>query len=399
MNIENPNLYVEINKSNYICIVGKYDINQNFNIIEKIIIPCREIKNKKFININDASKKIKEHVEIIEKKLNFIFKEVTVIIEDFDFTCTNISGFKKLNGSQIQKENISYILNSLKTTISESEKEKTILHIFNSSSILDGTRVENLPIGLFGNFYNHVLTFFLIQNNDLKNIKLIFNKSNLEIKKVILKSFCEGVQLIKQKSFSENFVLIKIGKETSKIIIFDQKSFKYLEHFDFGTDIILKDVTKICSLDHKTIINILSENYFRNKSFNTDEVIEEKFFKQDSYRKIRKNLILDIVNARIEEILNIIFNKNINIDAFKFNNFDSYLIIEDDIISGNFEENFNHYLSVSEKSKINLSEDFQVDTLIASASNLSIYGWSKEAIPIMQTKNSLITRIFKSIFG
>ena len=44
-------------------------------------------------------------------------------------------GSKKLNGSQILKENISYILNSLKLTISEIEKDKVILQIFNSKSI------------------------------------------------------------------------------------------------------------------------------------------------------------------------------------------------------------------------------------------------------------------------
>jgi len=33
-----------------------------------------------------------------------------------------------------------------------------------------------------------------------------------------------------------------------------------------------------------------------------------------------------------------------------------------------------------------------------SAANLSIYGWKKEAIPVAQTKNSLITRIFKFLF-
>ena len=58
------------------------------------------------------------------------------------------------------KENISYILNSLKLDISDNEKDKKILHIFNSKSVLDGNITNNLPIGLFGNFYSHELTFF-----------------------------------------------------------------------------------------------------------------------------------------------------------------------------------------------------------------------------------------------
>ena len=36
-----------------------------------------------------------------------------LMIDNFDYTCLNLSGFKKLNGSQLIKENITYILNSL----------------------------------------------------------------------------------------------------------------------------------------------------------------------------------------------------------------------------------------------------------------------------------------------
>ena len=47
----------------------------------------------------------------------------------------------------------------------------------------------------------------------------------------------------------------------------------------------------------------------------------------------------------------------------------------------------------------NLIADFETNSLVSNIANLSIYGWRKEAIPIVQIKNSLITRIFKSIFG
>ena len=81
-------------------------------------------------------------------------------MDSLEYFCTNISEFKKLNGSQILKDNISYILNTLKLAVNESEKDKTIMHMFNSKSVLDGLDIENLPIGLFGDFYSHELTFF-----------------------------------------------------------------------------------------------------------------------------------------------------------------------------------------------------------------------------------------------
>jgi len=399
MQTDIPNLFVEINDSNYIFVAGIYDENQNLKIVEKIITLNEGINKNKFINIDQAQKAIKKNVQIIEDRLNYVFKEVTIIIDNFDYSCINISGFKKLNGSQVLKENISYILNSLKLIIAENEKEKTILHIFNSKSILDGTRIENLPIGLFGDFYSHELTFFLIGNNDMKNIKQIFNKNNLNVKKILIKNFIEGAQTINQNNNIETFFRIKINKDRSHIIFFDKTSFRYEEYFNFGTSIIFKDIAKVCSINNQTIERILSDKFYENKNFeDSNEFLEEKYFTKGSYRKIRKKLIIDIVNARIEEITSIILNKNINIESFKQNNTAIYIVIEDQFIFDNFQENFKFYFSQDYNFDPHLINDFQIDSSIMSAAHLAVYGWKKEAIPVTQTKNSLITRIFKSLF-
>ena len=50
---------------------------------------------------------------------NYIFSEVNVIINQSDFDCININGFKKLNGNQILSEDISYILNDVKDFLKE----------------------------------------------------------------------------------------------------------------------------------------------------------------------------------------------------------------------------------------------------------------------------------------
>ena len=389
-----PILFVEINTSAVIFVVGVIDDNQKFEIIEKIKAQTEGIEKNQFINIEQLSKLIKENIETIEKKQNFIFKEVSLILDLFDYSCINISGFKKLNGSQVLKENISYILNSLKLKIGENEKQKTILHIFNSKSVLDGAYVENLPIGLFGDFYNHELTFFLIRNNDLKNIKQIFNKINLNIKKIFLKNFSEGVQLINQEKNTETFFKIKLSKDESHISFFENSAFRYSENFNFGTDIIFKDIVKVCSIDKEIIKNFLSDKFSKDNEF-----LEEKYFTKQNYRKIRKKLIVDIASARIDEIANIIFNSNTNIRTFKLENVKIYLIIKDNLIIDNFKDYFKLYFSNENKYASHIIDDFDMNELIINTANLITHGWKKEAIPVTQIKNSLITRIFKTLFG
>ena len=124
-----PKLFVEINNFNFTIVAGKFDENDNFKLLEKIIFPHEVVKQNKFTNIDEISSTIKKNVEVIEGKINYMFKDVILILDSFNQTSINLSGYKKLNGSQVLKENISYILNSLKLAITESEKEKTILHI------------------------------------------------------------------------------------------------------------------------------------------------------------------------------------------------------------------------------------------------------------------------------
>ena len=146
------------------------------------------------------------------------------------------------NSSQILNENITYIINELKSCIQDTEEKKTILHIFNSNFNLDNKKTENLPIGLFGDHYSHELSFILINSNDYLNLNDIFAKSNLKIKKILSKSFIKGVNISENFNNTKTFFKIEINKNISKIIYFENDSLKSTQEFKFGTNIILKDI-------------------------------------------------------------------------------------------------------------------------------------------------------------
>ena len=236
MIINKPYLFIEINDENFIFLVVKYNENLEFEILFSTVIKAEGIKNGKIVDVEMSSKILKKNLDIIENKIKFIFKNVIVINSQENFECINVSGFKKLNGSQVSNEDILYIINNLKKAILENSNQKTLIHLFNSNFILDKTILRNLPIGLFGEFYNHHLTFFLLPKNEVKNTKLVLNNCGLNIERIILKSFAEGVKLIKKKDAQDTIIMININKMKSNISIFDKLSFIYSENFNFGTD-------------------------------------------------------------------------------------------------------------------------------------------------------------------
>jgi len=181
MQITSPIFFLEINNSDLKFIIGENDENNVFKLKHLKKISTKDIEGFKRLDFDLIYEQVRKNIYSIEKEFNIILKEVIVIINNFDCSLVNCTGFKKLNGSQLEKENITYILNSLKTNIDKNEKTKTILHIFNSKYFLDKKNIENLPIGLFGDFYSHELSFFLINENDYKNLRNVINKCNLKI--------------------------------------------------------------------------------------------------------------------------------------------------------------------------------------------------------------------------
>tara|TARA_Y100000816_G_scaffold286024_1_gene266481 strand:- start:924 stop:2114 length:1191 start_codon:yes stop_codon:yes gene_type:complete len=392
--LKKNNLFIEIYNDKFLIAVGKYDDELNFKIIEKEIINQVIYKNKNIENLDLIVNNLKKKINDIEKKLNIYFSDVNVIISKSDVDCINVSGFKKLNGNQILSEDISYILNDVKFKISESEKHKTIIHLFNTKYLLDNKSLKNLPIGLYGDFYSHQLTFFLVENKEIENLKFIFNKCNLNLNKVILKSFTEGIKTI-QKFREDTFVEIIICKEEIYIIFFYESAFCFLQKFHFGSEIILKDISKICSLEVQNVRNIISD--FNYEKLNQDMYLDKKYFEKKNFKKINHKYIKEIAAARIEEIANIIFNKNKNLNNFQLKKTNLYLNLEDKKIGLNFKDAFENYFKEFIFNYDSLKDDDTFTSLEIFGELLS-KGWTKEAIPVINKKKSWITKLFSGLF-
>ena len=171
----------------------------------------------------------------------------------------------------------------------------------------------------------------------------------------------------------------------------------YLSCENFETEICLNDISKILSLNRDTIKKILNNVNF-NEKISDDEIIESKFFVRENFRKIKKKLIFEIASARIKEIFELILLKNINLKSFakdiktvllEFNVDDETTHLNDIIKEVVLENTGFDFIS---------SKNFPEHSIFEKAGELVHFGWKTEAIPIAQTKKTLIAKFFEAIF-
>tara|TARA_E500000331_G_scaffold353043_1_gene402937 strand:+ start:56 stop:1261 length:1206 start_codon:yes stop_codon:yes gene_type:complete len=400
MEIDKPYLFIEINEKNFVFLAVKYNENFSFEVLHSISTNSNGVRDGIIYNTEISLKIIKESLNTIEKKINFIFRSATIIINHNNFTCTNISGFKRLNGSQVLEGNISYIINNLKKIVLDNEPEKHLVHLFNTDFALDGVVLKNLPVGLHGNFYNHHLTFFLLPKNEYKNFKFLLNSCNLNIDRIISKSLTKGMHKIFNNKDHKRFAIIHFGKEESNISVFSRLSFVYSETFNFGTDVIMKDVSKVCSLNFENV-----KNFFRDIDFNqiyneekSENYLDKKFFTGEKFRKISLNLLNKIITARVDELINLTFKDNINLKYSKGKLETVYLTFDDLNIAKSFKKKFE--TETLEEAKVKFDDKTQDELLNGCliSAELTGKGWEREAIPTIQTKKSIISRLFSIFF-
>ncbi|MDA9091831.1 hypothetical protein N9J56_00915 [Pelagibacteraceae bacterium] len=399
MKLNEPYLVIDINDNKIIFFVVSFNEERDFKILKKIVLESSGIQNGRIVDVENLSQLLKKNISNTEEDINYFFSNTAVVINPNQVNCLNVSGYKKLNGSQVSSEDITYILNDIKKTILDSENNYSLIHLFNSNFSLDSDNLENLPIGLFGEFYNQNMTFFLINKNFLRNIKSVFNNCGLNIEKIILKSFAQGINLLSTNHLDKNFTILKLEKNRINISLFKNKSFVFTEDFSFGFNLIIKDISKLCSLKIEEVENFMKEVELKNKiEENNEQYLEKKYFYISPYRKIKYQLIVDIMTARLEELYEVCYNENTNIKNLRSND-KIYIYVEPS-------EYYKNTFFVLERSNLttaecifNNSTEQSLLSGVKGASELIGKGWEKEAIPMVDKKKSFISGFFSRLFS
>ena len=397
MEEKSEKLFAEVNNKSIRYAVFNLSENLNYNLLTTKNSENNGIKKGDVIDIDLASEIISKDLKEIEKKIDKVFSNVNLIVNQRDMTSTYITSFKKLNGAKVEKRDIDYMLNEGKISIQKNQENNSIIHILNSNFYLDKKKRDKIPLNIFADHLGLQMTLISLPKNNIKNIKNLFENNDLKVDRLLCRPLTTGVNLISGNSKLKNFFLLNIDDELSTISIYENMSLVFFKTFPFGTNTIFRDLSQLCSIKDEDINSILTKINFDNIDKNNSKYLDEKFFKDSQFTKLTLSHIKEIIETRVEEMMNHLFNKNSNIKYFKNKLSHLFVVFENKVFQEHFDKMFSGFLGI-DSNKIALRLIKLEDLSLLGAAELAFKGWHAEAVPFAQEKKSLFTGVFSRFF-
>tara|TARA_B100000579_G_scaffold82692_1_gene64442 strand:- start:1264 stop:2484 length:1221 start_codon:yes stop_codon:yes gene_type:complete len=406
MDSENLIGVIELGGVNIKCVIFAVNSNNVLEILSSSVTKSEGIYNSKIVNFSKAANSIRSCISIAEKKAKVLLKKINVIFEQTEFLCTKFSKNKKIDGTKIQKEDIEFLLKDAKKQLTQNDDTQSIIHIFNHNYIVDGKSFIEEPINIYANALSHEMTFVTAPKNNLKNIKEVFIDCDLEIARFISSMFALGVELLNEDQLDSGSILIDLGFEKISLGLFKNLALVHSVTLPLGINHIVKDISKVCSLsmkDSEIIKNDIDYSLINNTNiFDENNYLKENYFKESNPRKLSKSLICDILQARLDEILEMI-KKQIATSGLIFGN--NIYITGGGSQLKNIEIYFSNFLKLNVKKLDKKNEDhkkensYDIFNSCLGASKIIQSGWETEAIPQGVNKSGDKKGFFAKIFG
>ena len=355
-------------------------IFKNYLNNSKFISEIDSLDNFEFKSHNEKQKQnLQDLIIKTEKEINQHMNNINVMFDCPKILFIDFSIKKDMDKIKSDNSVFKNILQEAKQIIEEKNKNYKILHIIISKYILDGIEFDNMPENIIIEEAILELKFILAPNIILDSIKELLKDNHISINNFYNSTY---VKTLNYTSYFESFdikTFIDVGYKKTSLALYKNNKLLFLDFLPIGGDHITKDISKVLK-----------------KKYNESEILKKSLIQKEvTFINDEQNhdLLIKIIHARIEEIIDLCFKNITDIESIK--NKKSILIFTGEgskILSKN---------SIYLKEKYNIFDDLNFfeencETICTSAFNYESSNNFSEAIimPKKQRKTGLFEKFF-----
>ena len=308
---------IDIGTSKVSLVIGEVN---NFNQIEVICTAthkCSGIKKGKIIDENEIASSIHHLIKDAEEEADIKINSAYVTIPGKYITIVQNSIVKEAKDRYAgisAKDVVSAIMQVKDIDVPEG---KQIIDVVESQFILENGRNVSDPVGSLSGSFTLKAEVILADKEYMKQIASIFKKADLDIDGLVPITLAQRTLALDANELNDSVMLLDIGAGNTEIGVFNGTSFVYTNTIPLGGDNITNDIALVLNISEEEA-KLKKQYGLALKSFidNDNEILLTTCKDENSKRVIKSSQLIEIMEARIEEIFALV-NKDITAQGIK----------------------------------------------------------------------------------
>ena len=309
---------IDIGTSKVCTVVGEVNNFGQIEIICNTSYKCNGLKKGKIIDEDEISLSIAKTIKDAEDETNLKINSAYVTIPGKYATIVQNSITKDVKDkySGISVRDVQNAIMQVKDI--EIPDGKTLIDIVPDKITLDNGNVVTDPVGNLSSNFTISAQIILAQRDYVRQLHTIFKKAGLEIDGIVPITLAERNLVLDNNELHDNIMLLDIGAGNTDIGVFEGSSFIYTNSIPVGGDNITHDIALVLNISEEEADKLKKQYGLALKSFidNDNDIILNTSKDDNKNRIIKSSELIEIIEARIEEIFSII-NKDITNQGIK----------------------------------------------------------------------------------
>ena len=309
---------VDIGTTKVATVIGEVN---NFEQIETICntsYKCSGLKKGKIINEDEISLSLAKTIKDAEDETNLKINSAYVTIPGKYVTIVQNSITKEVKDkySGISIRDVQNAIMQVKDI--EIPEGKTLIDIVPDKIVLENGTVVADPVGSLSSSFTMSAQVILADKDYVRQLNSIFKKVGLEIDGIVPIALAERNLVLDSNELHDNIAIIDVGAENTDIGVFENSSFIYTNSIPLGGENITNDIAVVLNITEEEADKLKRQYGLALKSFidNDNDIILNTCKDNNKNKIIKSSELIEIIEARIEEMFSII-NKDLTNQGVK----------------------------------------------------------------------------------
>ncbi len=309
---------VDIGTSKVCAVVGEVNNFSQVEIICNTSYKCSGLKKGKIINEDEIILSLAKTIKDAEEETNLKINSAYVTIPGKYVTIVQNSITKEVKDkySGISVRDVQNAIMQVKDI--EVPEGQTLIDIVPDKITLENGTVVTDPVGKLSSNFTISAQVILADKDYVRQLSNIFKKAGLEIDGIVPITLAERNLILDTNELHDNIMLLDIGAGNTDIGVFEGSTFLYTNSIPLGGDTITNDIALVLNISEEEADKLKRQYGLALRSFidNDNDIILNTSKDNNKNRIIKSSELIEIIEARIEEMFSII-NKDITNQGVK----------------------------------------------------------------------------------